>query len=206
MSVVSLVKITFYGHIDDRKLVLSDLQKFGCLHLIALVPEKEAQIQGGASSRAREALRYILSCPQRRRQVSDPAKFDAVSVEQQVLEVKNKIQDLEDEKDFLTGRILNLKPWGEFQFPPLEALGNLRLWFFIVPHKEMAAVESTDLIREVVSRDNRLNYVVVISENEPEEMPVGRIRTGNRSLSELAERLEEVEVELEDLQAGHRHF
>jgi len=201
MSIVSLVKVTFYGHVDDREQVLADLQKFGCLHLIPLAPEKETLTQGGPSSRAKEALRYILSCPNRRRQVRDPAKFDANAIEQQILELKDKIQDLEDERDFLMGRISNLRPWGKFRFPPREDLKNLRLWFYVVSHKDMASVESTDLIREVVSRDNRFNYVVVVSENEPEEMPVPRVRTGNKSLSELEDRLEEVEFELEDFQA-----
>jgi len=201
MSIVSLVKVTFYGHVDDREQILSDLQKFGCLHLIPFAHEKETLTQGGPSSRAKEALRYILSCPNRRRQVRDPAKFDANTVEQQVLELKDKIQDLEDERDFLMGRISNLRPWGQFRFPPREDLKNLRLWFYVVSHKDMASVESKDLIREVVSRDNRFNYVVVVSENEPEEMPVPRVRTGNKSLSELEDRLEEVEFELEDFQA-----
>jgi V/A-type H+-transporting ATPase subunit I len=201
MSIVSLVKVTFYGHVDDREQVLADLQKFGCLHLIPLAPEKETLIKGGPSSRAREALRYVLSYPNQRRQVRNPARFDAVAIEQQVLGLKDKVQDLEDERDFLVDRTDNLKPWGQFRFPPREDLKNLRLWFYVVPHKDMASVESTDIIREVVSRDNRFNYVVVVSENEPEEMPVPRVRTGNKSLSELEDRLEEVEIELEDLRA-----
>ena len=201
MSIVSLVKVTFYGHVDDREQVLADLQKFGCLHLIPLAPEKETLTKGGPSSRAREALQYILSYPNRRRQARNPAKFDAVAIEQQVLRLKNKVQDLEDERDFLMGRIDNLSPWGQFQFPPRKDLKNLRFWFYIVPHKDMASVESTDLIWEVLHRDNRFNYLVVISENAPEEMPVPRVRTGNKSLSELEDRLEDVELELEDLRA-----
>ena len=201
MSIISLEKVTFYGHVEDRKEVLSDLQAFGCLHLIPLTPEKDTLIQAGPFSRAREALRYMLSCPYRGRQVSHPAKFDAVHIEKKVLELKDRIQDLEDERDFLIGRISNVRPWGEFSFPPREALKNLRLWFYIFPHKDMKEVEGTDLIWEVVFRDSRFCYVVVISEKVPEGMPVERVRTGNKSLSELETRLEDVELELEDLQA-----
>jgi V/A-type H+-transporting ATPase subunit I len=201
MSIISLVKITFYGHVEDRKQILSDLQELGCLHLIPLSVEKETLIKGGPSSPAREALRFILSCPDRRRQVRDPAKFDAFAIEQKVLELKDKIQDLKDERDFLAGRIANLRPWGDFQFPPREALKNLRLWFYIVSHKDMKSVEMTEFIWEEVARDNRFHYVVVISEELPEGMPAPRVRTGNKSISELENRLEEVEIELEDLQA-----
>jgi V/A-type H+-transporting ATPase subunit I len=202
MSIVSLVKVTFYGHTDDRQQTLSDLQKFGCLHLIPLAPEQEAlHTTGGPSSRSREALRFLTSCPNRRRQVRDPEKFFARATEQKALALIEKIQDLEAERDFLIGRIENLRPWGDFSFPPREALSNLRLWFYIVPHKDMKHVEATDLIWEVIFRDNRFCYVAVISENVPEGMPVERVRTGAKSLSQLEDRLEEVELELEDLQA-----
>jgi V/A-type H+-transporting ATPase subunit I len=201
MSIVSLAKVTFYGHTDDRQQILSDLQKFGCLHLIPLTPEKEILHQGGGpSSRSREALRFLTSCPNQRRQVRDPLKFDANATERRALELLDKIQALEDEKDFLVGRIADLRPWGEFSFPPREALDNLRLWFYIVGHNDMQKVEATDLIWQVIFRDSRFCYVVLISESQPEGMPVERVRTGNKSLSLLEDRLEAVELELEDLQ------
>ncbi len=202
MGIVSLVKVTFYGHTDDRQQVLSDLQEFGCLHIIPLAPERESLPgEAGLSSRSREALRFLSSCAHRRRQVRDPKKFSARATEQKALALLDKIQDLKAERDFLTGRIENLKPWGEFSFPPREALNNLRLWFYVVPHKEMHEVESTDLIWEMIFRDSRYCYVAVISENQPQGMPVERVRTGDKSLSQLEDRLEEVELELEDLQA-----
>jgi len=201
MSIVSLSKVTFYGHTDDRQQILSDLQKLGCLHLIPLAPEQEALTKDGPSSRSREALRYLTSCPNRRRQVRDPKKFDAQAIEHKTLALLDKIQDLEDERDFLIGRIANLRPWGEFSFPSREALNNLRLWFYVVPHNDIKKVETTDLIWEVIFRDNRFCYVGVISESQPEGMPVERVRTGNKSLSQLEDRLEDVELELEDLQA-----
>ena len=201
MSIVSLVKATFYGHTDDRQQVLSDLQGFGCLHLIPLAPVRDTLTAGGPSSRSREALRFLSSCPNQRRQVRDPKKFNAHEIEAQTLALLDRSQDLEAERDFLMGRIANLKPWGEFSFPPREALNNLRLWFYIVPHKDMQQLEAMDLIWEVIFRDNRFCYVVVISENQPENMPVKRVRTGSKSLSQLENRLEDVEIELEDIQA-----
>ncbi|MGD1973636.1 MAG: V-type ATPase 116kDa subunit family protein [Desulfobacterales bacterium] len=201
MSIVSLVKVTFYGHTDDRQRVLSDLQGLGCLHLIPLAPVKETLTTGGPSSRSREALRFLRSCPNQRRQVRHPQKFDVHAIEAQTLALLDRSQDLEAERDFLVGRIANLKPWGEFSFPAREALNNLRLWFYIVPHKDMQQVEAMDLIWKVVFRDNRFCYVVVISENQPTGMPVERVRTGSKSLSQLENRLEDVEIELEDLQA-----
>ena len=202
MSIVSLVKVTFYGHTGDRQQILSDLQKFGCLHLIPLVPEQQTlHKEGRLSSRSRQALRFLTNCPNRRRQVQDPKKFYPRATEQKALALLDKIQDLQAERDFLIGRIENLRPWGEFSFPPREALNNLRLWFYVVPHKDMKQVESADLILEEISHDSRFCYVAVISESQPAGMPLERVRTGNKSLSQLEDRLEEIELELEDLQA-----
>lgn len=201
MSMVPLSKVTFYGHTGEKKEVLSDLQDLGCLHLIPLKVPEEALRRKGSSSRSREALRFLSTCPLQRRQVRDPSRFDASRVERRTLELKDRIQDLEDEGDFLRDRLAKLRPWGTFRFPPREHLDHLRLWFYVVPSKEMEKVEATGLVWEAVSQDHRFSHVVVISENEPEGMPVPRVRTGNRSPSDLEDRLEAVEGELEDLQA-----
>lgn len=204
MSIVALTKVTAYGHIADKARVLEDLQGMGCLHLVSLNPEAEISRRGGPTSEAREVLRFLLDCRQRRKQVRDPARFSeqrALEIEHKALELKHRIQELEDERDFLLARIERLRPWGDFSFPPREDLGQYRLWFYLVPHYKMADVEATDLIWETVQRDHRFCYVVVVSQNEPEGMPAARIRTGNQSLSTLEQRLEEVEIQLEDLQA-----
>jgi len=199
MSIVSLEKVTFCGHVADRRQVLTDLQGKGCLHLIDLTPEKDSMPIAGPSSRAREALRFLQSCPNRRRQVTRTDRFDAAAIEAQVLKIKDRLQEMEHERDFLLGRIENLSPWGAFDFPAPEALNNLRLWFYVVPHKDMRKVRETELIWQTVFADNRFSYVAVISKAQPEGMPVERARTGNRTLIQLEGRLEEVEVTLEDL-------
>ena len=60
---------------------------------------------------------------------------------------------------------------------------------------------ATGLRWEVVQTDPNFCYVVVVSEEEPEGMPVVRVHTGAKSRRELADRLEEVEMELEDVEA-----
>ncbi len=199
MTIVALQKVTFCGHVDDRRKVLTDLQELGCLHLIPLNPEMDSFGPFGPSSRAREALRFLKSCPNRRRQVTRADQFDAAAVEARILEIKDHIGELENERDFLLGRIENLSPWGPFDFPDPEELDGLRLWFYIVPHKDMEKVHATGLVWQRVFADNRFSYVVVISMDQPEGMPVERVRTGNRTLQQLEDRLEQVEVALEDL-------
>ncbi|PIE34924.1 V-type ATP synthase subunit I [candidate division KSB3 bacterium] len=202
MSIVALVKVTAYGHIDDKAQVLEDLQELGCLHLVSLSEERDiSRGSGGPTSEAREALHFLQSCPRRRKQVLNRANFDPAVIEQETLILMRQIKTLEDRRDFLLERIANLRPWGDFQLPPHEDLAEHRLWFYLVPHYQMKEVEATGLIWEVVKQDNRFCYVVVVSQDEPEEMPVPRVRTGSVSLSELERELEDIETDLEDFQA-----
>lgn len=203
MSIVTLVKATVVGHEQEKERVLSELQELGCLHLIPLTPEGEPAAELGPSREAREALKFLASCPQRRRQASDSSGFDPVAVERRALELQRRLFELRNERDFLAQRIEALAPWGEFEFPPLEDLGGQRLWFYAVPHPQMQQVTEGDLRWELMSRDPRFCYLVVVAEREPEPdaMPVARTSSGARSPGELARRLEEVEAEIEDVEA-----
>ena len=206
MSIVKLKKMTAYGHTDDKEKILNDFQDMGCLHLIPLNIQEDHLHNVGPTSESRDALKFLTSCPQRLQQMEGPVIFDAADIEHEVLEIKRQIEELEDDRDFFRVRIKGLKPWGYFTFPSLEDLGNLKLWFYEVPYRQMTEVESTDLTWEVVTTDNRISYVVVISENEPEGMPVERTRTGNKSPAELEKRLTEIERKLETLQTRRVNF
>lgn len=201
MSIVKLMKITVYGHTDNKGQILNDFQDMGCLHLIPLNTQEDLLHKAGPTSESRDALKFLTSCSQRMQQIEDPAAFNATEVEQETLEIKRQIEELEDDRDFFRIRIKDLKPWGYFTFPSPDDIGNLKLWFYEVPHRQMAEVQSTNLIWEVVSRDNRTSYVTVISDKEPEGMPVVRTHTGNKSLAELEKRLKDTERKLETLQA-----
>jgi len=200
VSIVAVSRITLYGYKADKSAILEDLQQMGCLHIISLQPQRGPSAKG-PSSQAREALKFLLTCRQHRRPIRDASNFDAAWVERQALEIKKRMQTLADERDFLEHRIGNVRPWGDFAYPPAEALRGLRLWFFTVPLNDMKSVAGTDLVWQVAGKDNRFAYVVVVSENEPQGMPVPRTLMGNRSLSDLELRLDAVERELEDLQA-----
>jgi len=201
MSIVPLVKVTVCGHKNDKARMLQDLQEMGCLHLIPLTEKGLEAAEHNPATEAIEGLRYLTCCPGRRRQVRDARRFDAALVERRALELKNRIQELSDELDFLSHRIRDLRPWGEFHLYPRETIQEYRLWFYKVPRHQMADVEKTNLTWEAVGEDNRFVFVIVVSKTEPEGMPVARTRTGARPLSELERRLEEVEIEIEDLQA-----
>ena len=69
-------------------------------------------------------MKFLHTYPQRRRQVLDKQQFDAVKVQQRTLEVRNRLHDLEDERDFLIKRIQDMRPWGDFVLPSVAGDGQ----------------------------------------------------------------------------------
>ncbi|MGZ8181839.1 MAG: V-type ATP synthase subunit I [Methylobacter sp.] len=206
MSIVKMHKVTFIGMTADREHLLTDLQNMGCVQIIPLTSASIALAETAHTAGAREALKFLHTYPQRRRQVLDKQRFDAVDIEQRTLEVRKRLHDLEDERDFLIKRIHDMRPWGDFVLPPLQEMGDQRLWFYVVPHKDMPKIEITTPVWEVIRRDNRFCYVVVISKDEPSEMPVPRVHLGSKPRHELEVRLDEVELAIEDAQAERAYL
>jgi V/A-type H+-transporting ATPase subunit I len=200
MSIVPLERVTFVGLITEKSRLLDALHQLGALEIIPL--GKASAGGGGPSNQAREALKFLLACPQRRRQATDDTHFDAPDVQRRAIELQQAIQTLTLERDDLLQRIEAARPFGRFRFAPLEKIaGDLRLWFYVVPHKQMQTVAASGLPWEVVRRDHRFCYVVVLSPTEPVSMPIPRVHLGSRSPDELARRLEDVELAIEDAQA-----
>jgi len=206
MSIISMHKATFIGMTADRDRLLTDLQKMGCLQIIPLASGNAASADSAITVGARDALKFLHTYPQRRRQVRDKDQFDAVKVEQQTLEVRKRLHDLRDERDFLIKRIQDMRPWGDFVLPSLQEMGNRRLWFYGVPYKEMPKIQASTLVWEIIQRDNRFCYVIVVDEEEPSGMPVPRIHFGSKPRHELEARLNFVELAIEDTQAERAYL
>ncbi len=196
MAIVPLSNLTLVGHQAQKERVLEDLQELGCLEIVSLVPD--AAPLEYSSKQSREALSYLDLCPQKQRPVTIPTDFDAVRVEEEILALKDRTQRLELERDALMQRIEALAPWGDFDFPPQEEMAGQRLWFYVVPRNRMRELAASGLVWEEVRHDHRNAYVIVVSEEEPQGVPVSRIRTGKVSRHEVERRLEDVELELED--------
>ena len=206
MSIVRMYKVTFIGISADRDRLLCGLQKRGCVQIIPLASSSAASTETAPTAGAREALKFLRTHPQRRRQILDKRRFNAVEIQQRTLELRNRLHDLEDERDFLIKRIHDMRPWGEFELPPLQEMDNQRLWFYVVPHQDLPKIEAEASIWQIIRRDNRFSYVIVVSEEEPSDMPVPRVHLGYRPRHELVARLDEVEFAIEDAQAERAYL
>ena len=205
MSIKALKKITLYGLASEKDALLRGLQGLGCMHLIPLTQAQDGEGELTEPQSAKEALTWLTSCPTKRREARSAGDMTADQIVSSVLENKVRHRQAADTRDALVKRIQQVRPWGEFAFPDLSEMANIRLWFYVVPQKDMDSVQALDMPWEVVHRDNKDCYVVVLSEHEPdaELLPVKRSHIGEHSLSQLEDMLEEAEMKLED-QQGER--
>ncbi|WP_413430920.1 V-type ATP synthase subunit I [Crateriforma spongiae] len=209
MSIVALERVTFAGLTSEKERLLDDLHRFGCLEIIPCDQPGATPVHDGPSGPARDALKFLLSSPHRRRQIRDPERFDADAVERKALQLQSQLQTLHEERDDLIQRLELVRPFGKFRFASIEEMGDLRLWFYVVPHDQMSGVESAlsestsnnNSAWQTVNRDARFCYVAVVSIDEPIDIPVPRVRIGSRSPDELAKRRDDVEFAIEDVQA-----
>ena len=203
MAIKQLNKITLYGPSQDKAHVLQGLQAMGCLHLIPLTDQPAEASVRLQPAEASEALAWLERAPRTRRQVKDKSTADIDTVVREVLDNKSSTREVSDARDKLEERIRDVRPWGEFNFPKLSELDGQRLWFYVLPLGEQSALDSIELPWQIMGKDQKHTYVIVISDQEPAEdlLPVVRSRVGSVPLSRLEDELEESKQLLEDLYA-----
>jgi len=204
MSIVPLNKITLCGLDDEKDAVLGALQSLGLVHLVPLGPppaEPEKAAAGHAEEAVR-ALKHLSETPVKRRPLRRDHGFDMDQAVEQVLANQEALRDLADQLDELQHRIEEREPWGDFSVPDRESLGGQWLWFYVLPLRKLVDIP-TDMAFELVHRDNRFAYVVVVSPQEPpaEAMPVARSDIGTAPLSDLLRERDQLENALADRHA-----
>jgi len=211
MAIVSLKKITLCGLIANKGLVLDQLQSMGGTHLIPLVNKANKSDNTAPTHNVEEALtalKYLQQCPKKRHQVTKQGDFELKPVVQDVLQVKNKLVDLLEQREFLQERIKEVSLWGEFSVSSDGGLQGYQFWFYIVPKRLMKVVQKSDLVWQSVNQTNTDVYVVVVAKDEPatNAMPVPRTHVGSIPLSQLHKDLEDTELAIEDTYAKREYL
>lgn len=197
MSIVSLDKVTVYGTSVQQEAALDGLQRLGCLHLVNLRDRSPAR-QELISKEAREALRYLEASPKKRRKTSKRARYDRDTLVDELLSIKQRAEQLGVERDELREAILKLEPWGDFRLPDETTIAPHRFWFYLLPVGRLADLPA-DVTWHLAKRDNQFAYVVLLSPEPPPSLPFSPVDLDRRPLSELRERLEAVEEQLDEL-------
>lgn len=215
MSILALKKATLVGLTEDKAQILDRLQSLGVMHIIplhsstpALTTKVDAVNHEVSPEQLHGSLHYLLTCKQKRKQVMSERHFDLENVIADVEKNRHLRLNLVERHDFLQKRIKDLTPWGSFVLPEDNELYGQRFWFYLVPNFRMKDVEKVSMPWQLVHRDNRHSYIAVISEHEPSinELPVVRTHTGAVPLEKLKRELEDLEVELETVEAAREGF
>ncbi|GLR63541.1 V-type ATP synthase subunit I [Marinospirillum insulare] len=206
MSILQLKKASLIGLTENKMHTLDKLQKLGLMHIIPLQELSSQRIEEDEEVNPellKRSLQYLLSCPNKRRQVTQEKQFNLKKVISAVEKNHSERLSLLEERDFLEKRIKDLEPWGDFVLPDLNDLNQQRFWFYLVPNFKMKEVEALSLPWTVVHQGNRNSYLVVVSPEEPAAnlLPVARTHTGYIPISQLREKLEEAEIALEATEA-----
>lgn len=190
MSIVPLKKISIFGMVEDKLSVLEELQKRGCMHIIPqkIAPEVSEKLDGVRAEEIKRALSHLQKAGKSRQQILEPPEdFDLRSIITKVIENRNRIRQTENDVFYLSKRIKEVEPWGNFNPPNPEDLAGYRLWYYRVPHGKVKNIGDIDIPYSCVASDQRYQYIVLISKEEPKAdlMPVPRSHTARRSLAKL---------------------
>ena len=199
MAIAPLYKMTLYGAEAQKDSVIDGLQGLGCVHLVDLRRSTDVAEPVEVATDAHEALKFLQTCPEKRRAVHRLRDFDRNKVAAEVLKVKRDALALGDERDQLKKSIQELLPWGDFQLPADDSLADVRFWFYETPLRDVEQFVASKLPWREISRDHRNAYVLVAAAQRPQNLPGSLVELDERSLSQLRSRLEDVEEQLEDL-------
>lgn len=201
MSIVPMRRITLCGLLGEKEQVLAGLQDLGCVHLIPLRRSGTLAPDDPVLRRRTEtAFRHLEEAPYKLRPFRPSTAFDLSAVVDEIVANRARLRQLRDRRDALEQRIDTLELWGDFRLPPVEDIGGQRLWFYVLPINQRAALERVELPWQIVGKGSTVLYVALISHDEPapDVLPVARARTGAVPLSDLREALEDTEVDIEE--------
>lgn len=210
MSIVTLKKVSLCGVSTDKTLILRDLQDLGVAHLIPFNSQDKSLVSPEVMGvdKAISALKYLQAADKKRHQIRKEQDFDFNQTITEILEIKNKLLQLAEQRDFLEERIKDVALWGDFVLAEDGVLQGYRLWFYRVPKHLMHIVSRTELIWQQVNQSNTLAYVVVVAKDEPalKAMPVPRTHVGDTPLSELNKQLDSTNLAIEDSYAKREYL
>jgi V/A-type H+/Na+-transporting ATPase subunit I len=200
MTIARLQRVTLCGMSKDKDLFLVALQDAGCMHIVPLREVGPLEpANAGQFRRAYSAYRHLSEAPQQLRPWPRDRVVDIPAIVDAALKNKRRLREARDRRDFLVEQIERLQPFGDFTMPP-EDLRGLKLWFYVLPVKNRAALRKVDLPWQIVGRNRTNLYLVLISPEEPPAtlLPVPRTHTGSQPLSVLLAEREKVEIEIEE--------
>jgi len=201
MSIVPLKKITFCGEVEDAEFITNALQESGFLHVIT--QNEDSDIGENYSVKTTneniKAFNYIMHCKDKLHMVMEDPDFDGEVILDEIIELQETSEELVAKREKIEKEIENLSVWGRFEPINPEEFDNHKMWLYIIPNNRMRHIPK-DIIYHIVRVKEDGYYIVVLSENKPENMPTKELNFKNLSMSSLEAELEEVNEQLDDIE------
>ncbi len=197
MSIVPVLHAALLVPEGERTALLDRLQALGCMHVIGFDGPASVEID----ARVRAAWRYLVSSPRQHHRVRQQHGFDPAALVERIEAVRDRARALDEEREALLRRIADVAPWGHFRLPDLGGHPELRFWFYRIPPARLSVLADSGHYWSLASRTLSECFAVVVSAQEPTDLPFARVHVGSRTLTQLEQRLAEIEVEIDDAEA-----
>ncbi len=214
MAIVPLKRVTLIGELKRRDKALLELQRLGCVHLVDLT-----DAGGKATATAvryddlKSAIKYLERCPEKRpacsqailagsEETTDTDRDDVKRIAAEVLQIESESRALAEEQDVVRDAIEQSRPWGSFDLPPADELGDRSFYFYRLTHRQAHAAQASlrRTTAERINTDRQHVYWIVIALEPPANMPCEPECLDPRSLDDLQSRLIEIDAQREQLQ------
>lgn len=210
MSIAAFEKVSILGPSQCKAEILSALQELGCVHLIAINPANKSALTTTSTTvldQIKAALLYLKNSPEHGNPRLIRKEFNPDRVVTKILANQHDLRVAIDRRDFLVARIREVSEWGNFTLPTEGELGKVKLWFYKINLKEIARIPKDFPLHEVY-RNNRYAFIILLSEQEPQEEKFAfhRIHTGSIALKQLRAELDELNEKIDDLLDEQRNL
>lgn len=114
MSILKLKKASIIGMSQSKAEMLDAIQSLGVMHIIPLTEistKQTVETEDTNPELLKRSLQYLLSSPQKRRQVTRDSQLDLNKVLRQVDKNRQNRIRLSEKRYFLDQRIKDLDPW-----------------------------------------------------------------------------------------------
>lgn len=203
--------MTLIGELKHRDRVILELQRLGCVHVLDLSDaDREPDGLGDLAIDLKAAISYLERSPEKRPAPSNVPSWQESSQQREqvqriaaeVLQIETQSRLLGAEQEAVRDAIEQTRPWGSFREPAADELGDQRLFFYRLTHRQTHAAKKLiqHLTAERICVDRQHEYWLIIAPDPPADMPCEPETLDPRSLDELYTRLDEIDALREQLQ------
>ncbi|MCT4575008.1 MAG: hypothetical protein N4A43_02000 [Alphaproteobacteria bacterium] len=200
MSIVPLKKITLCGFSEEAEKITNKLQNLGIIHVINQNHQsstEEAPFVSKINENFKD-LQYLANARDKLHMLKEDENFNPEELIAEISSMRAKTEELLEELEIVEKKIESIEPWGDFEFIPKEEIENHKFWFYEIPIYNLRKMPK-NCIYFIASKQNANAYTIVLSEEEPDDIPGKNIQFGHRSLKDLENERDYINEQIDEI-------